>query len=444
MRSYANNCGACTNSATAIGEDANVSEVSTTVNGVAETLSASDEFRRDVTALLAEFLPPDWKGLGALDPADREPLLSRWRDTLRSRGMLGVSWPKQFGGGGRGLPEESILAEECVRVGLPHLPHANDGFGFGLLAPTLLAWGTEEQKDYFLTRTISGEFRWAQGYSEPEAGSDLFGLRTRATRQADEWVINGQKIWQTAGLTANWIFALVRTDPEAVRSAGISFMLIPLDQPGVEVRGIRNMAGKTEFAEVFFNDARTPAEYVVGGVNNGAKVALTLLGYERGSGGVASAQAMQIELDRLVALAKARGVSGDPVIRQRIARCYETVHGLRCIGLQTLAQLAYNSELGPESSITKLVTSEYRQMVTDLAVDILGDDMLTPQGAAAINHMGPQPLGLDPESSSAWVTDFLYTRPGTVYGGSSEIQRNTIAEQILGLPREPRPVKGAK
>jgi alkylation response protein AidB-like acyl-CoA dehydrogenase len=257
----------------------------------------------------------------------------------------------------------------------------------------------------------------------------------------DEWVINGQKTWQTAGLTANWIFALVRTDPDANRSAGISFMLIPLDQPGVEVRGIRNMAGTTEFAEVFFDDARTSADYVVGGVNNGAKVALTLLGFERGSGGVASAAAMQIELDRLITLVRERNVHGDAAVRQRIARCVEIVHALRCIGEQTLTTLAATGTLGPESSITKLVTSEYRQTVTELAIDVLGDDVLTPEGPAAINHMAPQPLGFDAGASGGWVTDFMYTRPGTVYGGSSEIQRDTIAEQVLGLPREPRPTR---
>jgi alkylation response protein AidB-like acyl-CoA dehydrogenase len=401
------------------------------------TLDAAD-FRCEVRNLIAEFVPPDWKGLGALDPVQREDVQARWRETLRSQRLLGVDWPTQYGGRGRGVLAESILAEECVRAGLSHMPHPNDGFGLSLLAHTLLHWGTHEQKDYFLPRTISGDIHWAQGYSEPEAGSDLFALRTRATLHGDEWVINGQKIWQTAGLSANWIFALVRTDPNAHRSAGISFMLIPLDQPGVEVRGIKNMAGETEFAEVFFNDARTPADHVVGGVNNGAKVALTLLGFERGTGAVANAEEMRIELERLIELAHAHGANGDSAIRQRIARCWEVIHVLHCIGTQTLTALSTTGALGPESSITKLITAEYRQLVTELAIDILGADILTPVGPAIMSPLAPQPLGFDPLSSAGWVTDFLHARPVTIYGGSSEVQRNTIAEQVLGLPREPR------
>jgi alkylation response protein AidB-like acyl-CoA dehydrogenase len=388
--------------------------------------------------VLSRFLPDDWAGLGAVPRPQRAALLSAWRDTLLADGLLAVGWPTEYGGRGRSVVEESILAEECTRAGIPAHPHPNDAFGFGLLGPTLLQWGTDAQKAYFLPRTLSGEISWAQGYSEPDAGSDLFSLRTRAQQCDGRWVINGQKIWQTAGLTANWIFALVRTDPDMPRSQGISFLLVPLQQQGVEVRGIKNIAGEMEFAEVFFHDAHTDLTNVIGGVNNGAKVALTLLGYERGVGGVSAALGMQLELDRLVELAKAHGLAGDSHARQRIARCHEIVYALRCIGARTLDELARTGTLGPESSITKLMTAEYRQTVTELALDILGADLLAPAGAEAISSLGAQPLGLDPLSGAAWLADFLHARPGTVYGGSSEIQRNTIAEQILGLPREPR------
>jgi alkylation response protein AidB-like acyl-CoA dehydrogenase len=259
-------------------------------------------------------------------------------------------------------------------------------------------------------------------------------------RDGDELIINGQKIWQTVGLTANWLFALVRTDPDAPKAAGISFVLVPLEQPGVEVRGIKDMAGETELAEVFFTDARASIDHIVGGEGNGAKVALTLLGYERGAGGVASALAMQIELERLCALIDSRNLNEDGMIRQRVAQCQETLIALQCIGEQSLHELAEHGTLGPESSITKLLSSEYRQNVTELAIDVLGEDILTPQGAATINHLGPQPLGLDATSSAAWMTDYLHARPGTIYGGSSEMQRTTIAEQVLGLPREPKAV----
>ncbi len=401
--------------------------------------AGSQQFRRDVLDLLGQFLPADWAGVGALGAEERQHLLTRWRATLVHNGYLAISWPTEYGGAGLSVAEESVFHEECTKAGIPSLPTANDPFAIQLLGPTLLQWGTERQKRHFLPPTISGEIRWAQGYSEPEAGSDLFALRTRAELVGDQWIINGQKIWQTSGLTANWIFALVRTDPQAAKSAGISFMLIPLDQPGVEVRGIKNMAGETELAEVFFTDARAAADHVVGGVNNGAKVALTLLGYERGAGGAANAEAMQIELNRLIELARARGASTDTAIRQRIAQCWEVVHVLRCLGEQTLAELISVGRLGPESSITKLLTAEYHQTVTELALDIIGVDVLAPRGDTAIDPLMAQPLGLDSNSTAAWVADYLHARPGTIYGGSSEIQRNTIAEQVLGMPREPRP-----
>lgn len=400
---------------------------------------ATESFRAAVRGIIADFVPAGWQGLGGVRPDDQRDVLERWRDTLREAGLLGVGWPIEYGGGGRSLEDESTFHEECVRAGLPSLPHPNDGFGFQLLGPTLLHCGTDEQKSFFLPKTISGEIRWAQGYSEPEAGSDLFALRTRAWLDGDEWVVEGQKIWQTAGLTANWIFALVRTDPGATRSAGISFLLIPVDQPGVEIRGIKNMAGETEFAEVFFNGARTASHHVVGGAGNGAKVALTLLGYERGAGGLAIALTLEIELNRLVELAWAKGCNTDGDIRQRVARCREIVHVLHCAGIQSLAMLQQHGQLGPESSFTKLLTAEYRQTVTELALDLLGPDALAPSGAPPISSLEPQPCGLDATSSAAWLSDYLNARPGTVYGGSSEIQRNTIAEQVLGLPREPRP-----
>jgi alkylation response protein AidB-like acyl-CoA dehydrogenase len=254
----------------------------------------------------------------------------------------------------------------------------------------------------------------------------------------DEWVVNGQKIWQSGALHANWIFALVRTGTREERAKGLSFVLIPLDQPAVEVRGIRSMADDDELAEVYFTDARTAAGNVVGGVGNGAKVALTLLGLERGAGGVAAALEARIELERLVELAKATGRHTDDSIRRRISACWSTLHAMRCLALRTLTTGASGDAPGPESSITKLVASEYRKRVTELALDVVGQQALTPAGAPSQVYLGPQPLGTDPLSTAGWVGDFLHARPGTVYGGSSEIQRNTIGEQVLGLPREPR------
>jgi alkylation response protein AidB-like acyl-CoA dehydrogenase len=397
-----------------------------------------DQYRSSVKQFLSDHLPSGWQGIGALGPAEREQFLRGWRDTLLEHRLLAPGWPAEYGGAGLSVLEQSVVAEEFVRAGVPQMPHPNDAYGFGLLGQTLMHWGTPEQKDHFLSRTVNGDIHWAQGYSEPNAGSDLFNLRTRAQLDGDEWVVNGQKIWQSAGVTANWIFALVRTDPDAVRSKGISFMLIPLEQPGVEVRGIRNMAGEVEFAEVFFDNARTAAGNVVGGVNNGAKVALTLLGFERGAGGVAASVSMFIELERLIELARAKGKDQDPSVRQAIATCWTKVHVLRCLGMRAVTAGATGRPPGPESSIIKLFSSEYHKAVTELAVAVLGTGALAPDGPAAVNALGAQPRGLDPASSAAWVADFLHARPGTVYGGSSEIQRNTIGEQVLSLPREPR------
>jgi alkylation response protein AidB-like acyl-CoA dehydrogenase len=404
----------------------------------------AEAYRRELRALIQSSVPPNWPGMGALSRGERIEFLSRWRKTLQEHRLLTPGWPQEFGGGGRGIVEQSITAEELVRAGLPQAPLPNDACGFTLLGPTLLHWGTPEQKRDFLPATIDGTIRWAQGYSEPEAGSDLFNVRTRAHLESDTWHIDGQKTWQTAGVTANWIFILARTDPQAERSKGLSFLLVPVDQPGVEVRAIRNMAGEDEFAEFFFTDARTPACHVVGGVNNGAKVALTLLGYERAAGGVAAALAAKIELDRLAGLARERGVASEPLVRQRFADCHTSVHVLHCLALRNLTGAAAGRPPGPESSITKLMMSEYRKRITEFAIELLDVEALTPSGASSVAPLGPQPLGLDPLSSAAWVTDYLHARPGTVYGGSSEIQRNTIGEQVLGLPREPRVTSAAR
>jgi hypothetical protein len=396
------------------------------------------KFRAEVREFLADVLPGGWEGAGALSEAERAKWLPAWRAALLERGLLVPSWPTEYGGSGRGLAEESVLAEELARVGAPRFPLPTDASGFVLIGPTLLHWGTEEQKEYFLRRTVSGQIRWAQGYSEPEAGSDLFNVRTRAVLDGDEWVVNGQKVWQTAGIHANWIFAIVRTGTREERAKGLSFLLVDIDQPGVEVRGIRSMADDLELSEVYFTGARTAASNVVGEVGQGATVALTLLGYERGAGGVAAALEARYEVERLVELARATGRHSEDSIRKRIASCWSTVHALKCLALRTLTTGAAGDPPGPESSITKLVTSEYRKRVTELALDVAGASALVPSGRPSQASLGPQPVGADPLSTAGWAGDFLHARPGTVYGGSSEIQRNTIGEQVLGLPREPR------
>jgi alkylation response protein AidB-like acyl-CoA dehydrogenase len=399
---------------------------------------ADEAFRARVRDFIASAGPEGWTGWGALDRPAYEAWAEEWRATLLEAGWLAPAWPKEYGGGGLSVSEQSTLSEELTKAGLPQSPRPSDGFGIGLLGPTLLAWGTEDQKDFFLARTLSGELRWAQGYSEPEAGSDLFSLRTSAVRDGGEWVIDGTKVWQTAGMHANWIFLLARTDPGAERSKGLSFLLVPVDQPGVEVRPIKNMAGLTEFASFAFTGARTAAANLVGGEGDGAKVALTLLGFERGAGGVAAAAAYGIELDRLIALARHHGCDADPLIRQRIAGCWSKVQIIRYLGLRALSAGIDGRPPGPESSIVKMYGAEYHKEITELAMDIAGMAGTAPTGKPSASSLGADPLGVDPLSVSSWATVFLLARSGTIYGGSSQIQRNTIAEQILGLPRERR------
>lgn len=398
---------------------------------------AGDAYRAQTRELLAGYLPRGWLGIGALDAAQRAEFLPRWRQFLVDNYLIAPGWPSAYGGGGLDLTSQSIVAEEFMRHGVPQYPLPNDSVGMVLLGPTLLHWATEEQKSYFLPRTISAEIRWAQGYSEPEAGSDLFSLRTTARRVGDQWIINGQKIWQSHGTHANWIFALVRTDPEAARAKGLSFLLIPLDQPGIEVRPIKTMDGGAELSEIFFTDAATSADNIVGAPGQGAKIALTLLGFERGAGGIAAALGAKIELLRLRELMTALEHT-DIELSRRLADCWVSVHAMHCLALRNLTVGAQGHPPGPESSITKLMMSEYRKQVTELAIDVLGPKALAMSGDPSVVTLGPQPLGLDPTSTTAWTADYLHARPGTVYGGSSEIQRNTIGEQVLGLPREPR------
>jgi hypothetical protein len=393
--------------------------------------------REEVRAFLASHLPENWTGMGALDPTESARFRTSWRAALAESGYLVPAWPAAYGGRDASVEEQMSIAEEWVRAGVPPLPHPNDAVGILLLGPTLLRWGTQEQRDRFLPATVRGGVRWAQGYSEPEAGSDLFGLRTRAEPAAGGWRVSGHKIWQTAGLTANWMFVLARTDPQAAASKGISFMVLPLDQQGVEVRGIQNPLGEEEFAEVRLTNAFVAADDVIGGVHNGARVALTLLGFERALAGYGASLANIVELDRLAELARAKGKADDPLTRGQLARCRTRTHALRCISRGALERLANGQAPGPEASVIKLVSSEYRHSVTTLARTLLGADILYPSGADGVLPLGPQLKGLDPYSPAAWIRDYIQARPVTVYGGSSQIQRNTIAEHVLGMPKDP-------
>jgi alkylation response protein AidB-like acyl-CoA dehydrogenase len=401
----------------------------------------AEEFRAEVRAILARRLPDGWTGLGALDRDAVTEFVWEWRNVLRDEGLLALPWPTKYGGAGRTALEQVVLAEELTRARAPDGgPH--DRFGIKMLGNTLLRWGTEEQRQRILPRVLSGEDRWCQGYSEPGSGSDLASLSTRAERHGDEWIINGQKIWTSLAHEANWIFVLTRTDPRAPKHHGISFLLCPLDQPGIEIRRIATLNREREFCEVFFTDARTPADHVVGEVNEGWAVANTLLGFERGEAAATFALMFREELDRLLQLACERGVVRDPIVRQGLARAYEECEIMRLLGMRTLTGLLAGRPPGPEASISKLYWSEYHQRVTDLALHVVGADALTPSGRWPTNMVRTDDPGA-PNDTASWVGTFLNARAGTIYAGTSQVQRNILGEQVLGLPREPRPTSSS-
>jgi alkylation response protein AidB-like acyl-CoA dehydrogenase len=287
-----------------------------------------------------------------------------------------------------------------------------------------------------LPRILSGEDRWCQGYSEPGSGSDLASLSTRAVLEGDEWVINGQKIWTSGGQWANWIFVLVRTNPDAQAHRGITLLLVPMDQPGVELRPIKNMGGEADFNEVYFTDARCPRENVVGEVDNGWRVAMTLLGFERGEAAAVLPIMFRTELERLFGLARENGAADDPIMRDRLAEAYIGIEVMRYLGKTSLARFLAGEAPGPDAAVSKLYWSEYHQDVSELAVDVLDREGLVAEGRRPTNVTMFQTDDVGaPNSSASWITTLMISRSGTIYAGTSEIQKSIIGEKLLGLPK---------
>ena len=394
-------------------------------------------YRTKVQAFLTEKLPKNWGGTGQLQGEELEQFVAEWRVVLAEAGYLAPNWPVEYGGAGRTALEQVILAEEFARAGVPG-GAPNDVFSIQMLGNTLLRWGTEEQKKHYLPRILAGDDVWCQGYSEPNAGSDLSNVGLKADLDGDQWILNGQKIWTSAGHLADHIFTLARTDSDAPRHKGISFILVDMRQPGIEVRPIKMITGESEFNEVFYTDAVAPKGEVIGGVNNGWAVAMTLLGFERGEAAAVSPIRYQAELDRLLLMAKERGVNTDPLIRQRLAWCHSKVQMMRYLGMRTLTQFLQGHHPGPDAAIGKLFWSEYHKIVTELAMDIMGADAMVPTGRPPSSAFGADDAGA-PNSTNSWAMTFLNARAGTIYAGSSQVQRNIVGEMVLGLPKEPRP-----
>lgn len=397
----------------------------------------AEQYRVKVQQFLADNLPKDWRGTGSLEGEELESFVRSWRPVLAKSGYLAPGWPVAYGGGGLSALEQVIVAEEFERSGVP-TGAPNDVFSIQMLGNTLLMFGTEEQKKHFLPRIISGEDTWCQGYSEPNAGSDLSNVGLKAVLDGDQWIINGQKIWTSAGHLADHIFTLARTDPDSPKHKGISFLLVDMRQKGIEVRPIKMISGESEFNEVFYTDATTPKDQVVGGVNNGWAVAMGLLGFERGEAAATAPIRFAAEIDRLFALAKERGVNNDPRMRQKLAWCYSQVQVMKYLGMRTLTKFLAGHHPGPDGAIFKLFWSEYHKIVTEIGFDILGMDALVPSGRKPSSAFQTDDAGA-PNDSMSWAMTFINARAGTIYAGSSQIQRNIIGEMVLGLPKEPKP-----
>jgi alkylation response protein AidB-like acyl-CoA dehydrogenase len=402
----------------------------------------AEAYRSEVRGWLEENLPKGWFEPGfEMSADDRALFLEQWTSKLYGGGWICASWPTEYGGKGLTTMQAVVVAEEFANAGAPMRA---DFFGDTLVGPTILQWGTEEQKQEFLPKILSGTIAWCQGFSEPDAGSDLANLGTKAVLDGDEWVINGQKIWTTQGFIADYVFILCRTDPDAPKHKGISYLLCPMDQPGVEVRPIKQVDGSAEFAEVFFTDARCPKENVVGGLNNGWSVAMTTLGFERGTSATTGYRRFENELNHIIEVAKQNGSINDPLIRQRIALAWSKVQIMRINGLRSLTAVVQNRKdfgVAALGATNKIFWSEYHQQVMALAMDVLGPEaqlLLGDSGSEeSVPGYGRRAVNLQ-YPANALQSSFFFSRSETIWGGTSQIQRNIVGERVLGLPKEPK------
>jgi alkylation response protein AidB-like acyl-CoA dehydrogenase len=395
-------------------------------------------FRAEVRAWLLDNLPTGWpEGRDQMEPEEHERFRDDWTGRLRAAGWICAAWPQEYGGRGLSPLENVVLHEEFTQA---QAPMRADWFGDTLVGPTILRWGTESQKEEFIPRILEGSISWCQGFSEPDAGSDLASVRTRARLEGDRFVINGRKIWTTRADEADYVFLLARTDPDEPRHRGLSYLLVPMRQAGVEVRPIEQLDGAADFCEVVFTDAEAPADCVVGGLNNGWKVAMTTLGFERGASATTGHRRFEKELGEIIALARERGLDRDPLVRQRLAEQWIRVHVQRCHGLRTLADTAQGTrEAASLGLLNKMWWSETHRRTMDLMMEILGPEgqVLTGQPdrtATWVPGVGMR-RGRTDYPASARQRAFLFSLSDTIGGGTAEIQRNVVADRVLDLPR---------
>lgn len=391
------------------------------------SFSPEDEkFREEVATWLKDNLVGEFEQLKFRGGPGDEHMFpeerKKWEQKLAEGGWTCVGWPKEHGGRGCSIEQQVIFNEEYARAGAPgHVGH----IGEGLAGPTILAFGTEEQKQKYLPGIVAGKELWCQGYSEPGAGSDLANVKTKARfdESKGKWIINGQKVWTSLAHESDYIFVIARTDPDSVAHKGLGFFLMKMDQPGIEVRGIEQLTGTSEFNEVFFDDAECDASDIVGEPGKGWAVAMGLLGFERGVSTLGQQMQFQNELNQVIDVAKQNGAAQNPVIRQRIADAHV---GLKIMRYNSMRMLSGGEDgsLQKEALIYKLFWATWHRDLGELAMDVLGAE-------AEIIESAPYNL-------TRLQSMYLFVRSDTIYGGTNEIQRNIIAERGLGMPKEPK------
>jgi alkylation response protein AidB-like acyl-CoA dehydrogenase len=376
--------------------------------------STEAAFRQEVREFIAQNLPDSAKQRSArrFEDADRE-----WSQKLGAAGYAGLTWPKEYGGAGAPYSHQAIFLEELARAEAPsHL----GVIGLGMAGPTIMAWGTPGQKERYLAKILSAEEIWCQGFSEPDAGSDLAASRTRIEDKGDHFLINGQKVWSSFAHIADFCILVGLGDPDAPRYKNLTYVIVDMHAPGVDVRPLVQITGHPEFNEIFFTDVRVPKENILGTVGDGWQVAMTTLLHERGTLGFALSATLDVAVRKLIALAKERNVT-DPILRDRIAREWIELQALKYTNYRSLTALTKTGIPGPEGSASKLVWSENNQRLTKLALEILGSSaQLTNGGGYADGY---------------WQYQQLRSRGNTIEAGTSEILRNIVAERVLGLPR---------
>jgi alkylation response protein AidB-like acyl-CoA dehydrogenase len=388
-----------------------------------------EQFRDEVRNWLAANLPKDWEKIENAESENADEwmaFLKGWQRKLYDAGWAGISWPKEYGGRGATINEQLIFTEEMARAKAPNL--MNVSIGIELVGPAIIHHGTEEQKQRYLHKILSAEEIWSQGFSEPGAGSDLASLQTRAVIEEGHFVVTGQKVWTSWAEYSDYCILLARTDPEAPKHKGISFLLVDMKSPGITIRPTVQITGEAEFSEVFFDGVRVPRENLVGGLNQGWMVAMTVLMHERGTSAIGYQIRFRSELDELIELAKSsdtvgRKASEDPLMRQKLAQAFIEVEILKYNIYRSATQIMRNGKPGPESSIVKLFWSEMDRRQKEAGMEMLGLYSQLVKGSKwAVDH-------------GKWPRALLWSRAGTIYAGSSEIQRNIIAERVLGMPR---------